>query len=186
MYDINFFERYKPKPKKTNYYALAGLCLVALLVFAIIFFEIGFMTKQSELQTKIDEINTEISSPANVKLIKEIDEKNVHNIELSRVLERLGIVDSFMGAKNVVYSGLVGEISKSVPAKCFIRDISIGESSIMITGFADGYESVAQFQHQLRTIQRLTTIFNPNIEEDNANYSFSIAGKVKMEVLDEN
>ncbi len=91
-----------------------------------------------------------------------------------------------MKAKNAVYSGLIGEITMAVPENCFIMDISIGEDNIMISGYADGYESVAQFQHQLRSIDRLRVIFNPNISKEDANYSFSIAGKVKVEVADEN
>lgn len=186
MYDINFFERRKPKPKKTNYLALLVLAIVALLLLAIVLLEFGFIKEKNRIQEDMDMVQSDLENPETISLLKNINEKQAQNIELSRVLERLNIVDGFMGAKNVVYHGLIDEISRAVPENCFINQIQVGEDSVSIVGFADSYESVAQFQHQLRKIKRLGVIFNPNISKESANYSYSIAGLVKVEVADDN
>ncbi len=89
----------------------------------------------------------------------------------------------YLKVKKVIYSGLLTDISRSVPDNCYINDISIDNNTVNITGYADSYESVAQFQHQLRGVDRLKLVFAPNMAEDNSNYSFSIAALIKVEVL---
>lgn len=186
MYDIDLFARKHPKPKKTNYLALISILALLLLAGAIFFLEFTFLKSKSDLNQQIEELEYSINDPATVAKLKMADEQKMRNTELERVLERLNIVDSFMEVSNTVYYGLIEEISKSVPENCFISNITISEVNIQITGFADSYESVALFQHQLRDITRLAYVFNPAITKEGANYSYEINAILRVEVTNEN
>lgn len=186
MYDIDLFSRKHPKPKKANYLALIVILVLLLLGGAIFFFEFNYLRTKSEISEKMILLDEEISNPATIAKLAKADEERVRNTELERVLERLNIVDSFMEVSNTVYYGLIEEISKSVPEHCYIVNINIAEVNIQISGFADSYESVAQFQHQLREMPRLAYVFNPSITKDGANYSYEISAILRVEVTNEN
>lgn len=186
MYDIDLFARKHPKPKKTNYMALIIVLVLLLLAGGIFYLEFSFLRTKTELDDKLIELDDNINNPVTLAKLKDADDQKMRNTELERVLERLNIVDSFMEVSNTVYYGLIEEISQSVPENCFISEINIAEVNITISGFADSYESVAQFQHQLREIQRVAYVFNPSINKEGANYSYEISAILRVEVTNEN
>ncbi len=182
MHDINFFQQYLPKPKKKDYGMLLMLILLLLVVCAIAYFEYDYYMKSTALKTHIKEVEAKNKDPETLKQLEIIDRKNQIHMSLDQTLGKLSIVDSYMNLKKTVYAGLLTDISDSVPEKCYISDISIENDTVNITGFADSYESVAQFQHQLRELDKLQYVFSPNMAEQNANYAFTLAVLMKVEV----
>lgn len=186
MYDIDLFARKHPKPKQTNYFAITVIAILVLMASLIFFFEFSFLKNKFDFDSQIVELEDAINDPVTVERLRKVDEEKMQNVELERVLERLNIVDAFMDVSNTVYYGLVEQISKCVPENCFISDISIQNQNIEISGFADSYEAVAQLQHQLREIEKLSYVFNPSITKDGANYSYSVSAVLRVEVTNEN
>ncbi len=183
MYDVNFFEGYLPKPKKTNYTALIMLLIGVLLIGAIGFLEFTHYENRNSLKEEIKRYEAENNDPEVHEQLAQYEAKKQVQMEMSSTLSKLEIIDVFMLIKKVVYSGLLTEVSKSVPDNCYINDISIEDNTVNISGYADGYESVAQFQHQLRDVDRLKLVFTPTISEDNSNYAFSIAALIELGVI---
>lgn len=178
MYDINLFERFKPKPKKTNYFRLLVFFLLISFVAFVVYYEFNFYIKKGEIELEIEELQSYNTSPQTIKKLGEIREKTSKLDELLNIHEKLFIVDQFMTVNNVVQAGLLTSISSSVPEHCFLTTVGIASTSLTLSGYADGYESVADFQHKLRKTGKLAMIFNPSITEENANYSFSFAAQI--------
>ena len=64
--------------------------------------------------------------------------------------------------------------------------MSISDNQLVISGYSDAYESIALFQHQLRSLDALTEVFAPTMAEVQGNYSFTITAALNMEVSLEN
>ncbi len=186
MRDINLFDRFKPEPKKTNYIGLLLLLLFALLIVFIAFNEFKFYNEKGQLEHEIEELKAFSNSPEIKEKLREIEEKQALNQELASMLTRLVFIDVFMDTSNVVHDGLLTSISTAVPENCFLNSVKVSLFSVNLDGYADSYESVAEFQHKLRLTGKLYTLFNPTISEENANYAFSFVARVFEGGLDEN
>lgn len=185
MYDINLFERLKPKPKKTNYAGLLIFLVVVLFISFIAFNEVRYRLKKAELQEEIQQLTEYNASSEIQNKIKDVDKKTILNQELKSLIDRLSFIDQLMNVNNVVQEGILTSISTSVPEHCFLSRIEIKSDSLSLTGYADGYESVADFQHRLRSTGKFLTLFNPSISEEDANYTFSFAAQVWRNLEDE-
>ncbi len=184
MYDINFFESYLPKPKKTNYLLLFAILILLLFIGAIGFFEYQHYLKKTELEKKIEEFESQYNSSKVSDELSKFADKKIMQQTLGSTLAKLDVVDQYLDYKKVVYSGLLSEISRSVPDKVFIAEIQIEEHTVVISGFAESYKAIAQFQHQLRSVESLGYVFAPEMQESESNYSFSLAAAIRSE--DEN
>ncbi len=178
MHDINLFDRFKPEPKKTNYLGLLMFLLFAILIAFIVYSEFNFYSEKNKLEHEIEELRAFSNSQEVKDKLQEIEEKQRLSQDLSAMLTKLVFVDVFMDLSNVVYDGLLTSISTSVPENCFLKNVKISVASVNLDGYADSYESVAEFEHRLRLTGKLYTLFNPTISEENANYAFSFVAKV--------
>lgn len=185
MYDINLFERLKPKPKKTNYAGLLIFLVVVLFISFIAFNEVRYRLKKAELQEDIYQLIEYNTSSEIQSKVKDVDKKILLNQELTSAIDRLSFIDQLMNVNNVVQEGILTSISTSVPEHCFLSSIKIESDKLFLSGYADSYESVADFQHKLRSTGKMITLFNPSISEEDANYSFSIAAQVWRNLEDE-
>ncbi len=186
MHDINLFDRFKPQPKKTNYIGLLLFLLFAILIGFIGYNELKFYNEKKQLVSEIENLKNYSNSQEVKEKLREIDEKQRLNEELTAMLQKLVFVDVFMDLSNIVYDGLLTSISTAVPENCFLNNVKISASSVNLDGYADSYESVAEFEHKLRLCGKLYTLFNPTISEQNANYAFSFVAKVFEGGQDEN
>ncbi len=186
MYDINLFERFKPQPKERNYFMLVSIFLLIVLLALIGLNEFDFYRKKSKLQAEINELKSYSQNLEVRKKVADANKKQLEDQQLEEVVTSLTFIDSFMDSKNVVHDGLLTAISTAVPQNCFLNNIKIMDAKVNLSGYADGYESVAEFQHRLRGTEKIGMIFNPTISEENANYAFSFVGKVIKEARYEN
>ncbi len=186
MYDINLFERFKPQPKERNYFMLVSIFLFLILFALIGFNEFNYYKKKNELQSEINDLKSYSQNLEIRKKLADANKKQLEDQQLEEVVTSLSFINDFMDSKNVVHNGLLTSISTAVPQNCFLNNIKIADSNVSLSGFADGYESVAEYQHRLRSTGKISMIFNPTISEENANYAFSFVGKVAKEARYEN
>ncbi len=185
MYDINLFERYKVKPKKTNYFTLFFVLILIILLAGIGYSEYKYYTEKNTIQSQIDELKDFSTDPKTIKLLADIETKTVINQETKNNLQKLYLVDNYANFSNVVSEEFLTEISNAVPENCFVNKLSIASDNVSLAGFADSFETVANFEHRLRKTSRLTMLFNPGISEENANYSYTFSARLRKEINDE-
>ncbi len=185
MYDINFFESYLPKPKKTNYLLLFGLLILILLLAGIAYLEYDHYLKVKTMNDKIQKFENDSNSSGVKNELNNFKEKKQIQLELGSTLAKLDVVDTYLNMNKVVYAGLLSDVSRAVPSNCFISQIEIANNTINISGYAESYRSIAQFQHQLRSVERLTYVFAPVMKKTDLNHTFTIACLIQLEVGDE-
>ncbi len=182
MYDINFFEPYLPQPKKTNVALIGFIIFLVLIIGAIGYLELDYNSKKNDLVDSIDKVKAKTDDPELKEKLEKLSAKKQIQTSLTDTLDRLTLVDAYMQVKKTVYSGLLTDVTNSVPENCYIRDINIENDIIKISGYAKGYDSIAQFEHQLRQMKKLKQVFSPSMSEENSNYAFSISAIMKVEV----
>ncbi len=178
MHDINLFDRLKPQPKKTNYLALLFFLLFAILIGFIGYSELKFYNEKNQIENEIEELRAFSNNPDIKAKLQEIDEKQRLYEDLDSMLRRLSFVDWFMDVSNIVQDGLLTSISTAVPENCFLQNVKISAVSVNLDGYADSYESAAEYEHRLRRTGKLYTLFSPTISEEHANYAFSFVARV--------
>ncbi len=186
MYDINLFERYKAKPKKTNFFALSIFLIFVLLIGLIAFSEYRYYAEKKALENNIAELREFTSNPETIKLLSEINDKDKKNQEMINDIQKIQVIEDYISYNDVIDEKLLLNISSSVPENCFVNNVSISPENVSLAGYADSYETVANFEHRFRSKNIVYMLFNPSISEENANYSFSFAARLRKEFKNEN
>ena len=182
MQDINFFSQYEVKPQKTRYGLLAVVALVLVAVFLIAIIEFTTMGEVNTLKSQIEADNGYLNSPEVKARIEDVNKKTTELETLKAILLELQTMDVVVKIKGVLHVGLFDDINKCIPAPVYINNMAIGQDSIVFSGYADSYQSVAQLHHQLLKSPRFKTVNIPSITDNNGSFTFSLSAELNMGV----
>lgn len=175
MKDINFFEPYKNNKDEEEkiYYSL----LIALMSFIIILTSSINIVKIVFLKDEISHYKTLLSSEELKEQVKISKEVNRKLDALTKYEKDLVIVDNEMKEKDVVSNTLLNNISTTLPKTVDINSMRISKRSISIQATAKSRKSISEFQHNLKSLQEIDSVYVKNIDENEAiedQYTFSI------------
>lgn len=183
MRDINFFLPYQEKPPKTRYDMLILFALFAIVSVAILFLEIEMNSKIKSIESEIMDKQLYLNSSDVKNKLEIVDEKTSRLEYLKKILINLDSLESILNVKGVIHIGLFNDINESVPENVYIKTLNISGDQVTINGFADSYDSVAQFQYQLKLNDKFESVEVPTISEDSfGNFLYSLSGKLKINI----
>lgn len=186
MADFNFFEPFLEPPVKQNYTRLLWLVLYGILLIAITYLQVDYMSEKAVLESDINAIRTFVTSEPVVTRMADIREKEQAYQALSAISQELGLFETLLQLKGQLQVGLFDQINQKVPEYVYVNALNMTSAQVVISGYSDSYESIALFQHQLRGVDKFAQVFVPSIVEDQGNYVFTINAVLKVEVPSEN
>lgn len=182
MSDFNFFEPFIEPPAKQSSSRLLWLVVLGVIIIAITYIQLDYYAEKKMIEFSIEEQRAYLASEAVVSKTSEINEKEEAYKALSTVSDELNFFEVLIQLKGKLHVGLLEAIHLKVPEFVFINTMNITATEMTISGYADSYESVALFQHQLRKIDQFGQVFIPSVVEEQGNYVFTITASFKQEV----
>lgn len=182
MSDFNFFEPFIEPPAKQSSMRLIFLIVLGALAIGITYIQINYFTEKALLEASIDEQLAYLNSSEVVNKTTALNEKETAYSALKIVSEELNFFEILIQLKGKLHVGLLETIHQKVPEYVFVNTMNVTATEMIISGYADSYESVALFQHQLRQVDQFRQVFVPSVVEEQGNYLFTITASFKQEV----
>jgi type IV pilus assembly protein PilN len=186
MADFNFFEPYIDKPTRGRSAGVLWLVLFVLVFGAMGFLQYSYLTSKSALEDDMTNIRAYTESSAVIGQLNVVNEKKMLRDAMGTVASEVNVFDWLMYVKSRLHVGLFNDILSQVPEYVFITSMNMTPTQVVIAGYSDSYDSVALFQHQLRSINRFSNVFVPNISENQGNYVFTMTSTFATEVPNAN
>lgn len=159
-----------------------GSVVMGAIALAIILYYLNFMVQVNALNNEIEYYDDIINNPVYQEKYREMTEmENKINI-LREYKSALHVLNGQLAATDMVQTGLLNDISSTVPVDINIDNLDINGKDIVIQGTSIMRESIAQLEKNLKDLDDVENVFVPNIafqEENLANYRFSVNITVK-------
>lgn len=186
MVDFNFFEPYLDPPVKPNYSRMVWIGLYIGVLSGVALFQWQYQQQLTSIEENNQISRDFISSQPVIKRLSEIRNQEKAFQTLGNITSELSIFETLLNLKGQLQVGLFDEINQQVPEYVYVNAYNMTAGQVVISGYSDSYESIAQFQHQLRGMERFSEVFVPSVVEDQGNYVFTITATFKLEVPNEN
>jgi type IV pilus assembly protein PilN len=186
MADFNFFEPYIDKPSRGQSSNLVWLILFVVIFAVMGFLQFSYMTSKNALEDETATIREYTQSEMILNKVAVVNEKKALRDVMGTVANELNLFDFLMYVKSRLHVGLFNDILSQVPEYVFITSLNMTPTQVVIAGYSDSYDSVAVFQHQLRSLDRFSNVFVPSISENQGNYVFTMTSTFTVEVPNAN
>lgn len=177
MKDLNFFEPYQGKKKEkvnTKIYIYG----VAVFVGFIIIFTLAFNSiKLFMLGRQINNYAQELEKTEIQEELREAQNVNSQIEVLSKYDNSLMDVAKSVKDRDNVSAVLLSEINATVPSEVAFKNINITNNTIVIQGTASNRTSIAELQHNLKEIPKMSDVYVSSIGSSGAvegEYSFDV------------
>ena len=180
MKDLNFFSSYSKKSDKKGLdksivlYGILILIIMGIFVYGLFNF-ISIKKLSDDVAAIKSEVETNLGNPK----IKEILEKEQEIKVIMEDMSKLKALDKHVQDRDIVNELLLEDIRNNIPSLLFISSMIINQDSIRIEGKSKDKESIAQFEHNLRNIERFEQAFIPQVIDSDGHYSFYLDVKFK-------
>lgn len=177
MKDFNFFSPYiETKKESTNkLFHLIIIITVIIGIFSSTFYI--FYSKTMVLEKEIITLENYINSKS---IIKKAREANIKRNRLKIMKEYYSIVEdinSSLEKSEIIDTYLLKRIASTLPKDLFIKTMSLTKEGLQIQGVANNRVAIAEFEHNLKELEKLTNIhiIRVNKEAENRNnFIFSL------------
>ena len=180
--DINLFEKYEPEKPKPQFDLLIVLILAILVIGGILFFEFDLNINLDNVKADIEQEQIYLKSAEVSQSLKRIQDKKELIAKLEALETSFVSMDSILRINGIVHVGLFSDINLSVPQYVYITNLTMSGDAIRIQGYADSYKSVGEFEHNIRSNARFSSVSVPSITNTDGNFSFSMDIVLNMEV----
>lgn len=155
--------------------------IIAVTVAGFIGVNIFYFLKYKNLETKLNDVNSKLSSYDNVlkedKLISKETTLIVRHIDKTKALEK----ENFKKP-----SRIIKEFQKEIPKEIIIQDFNYEENKISISATSSSYKAVLDFWANIKNSDKYRAIELPYInEEGNKKYNFTSVIEVVREAESE-
>lgn len=137
------------------------------------------------IQTTIEAIKLQLSSEDIYLGLKEVEEEREEVATLERQLYRIEEIEKQLEKKDPQLFSLLHEISQKTPLGIVFYSFQLDPTMIRIQGLGDEEKAIATFKHQLEQIEKIETIYIPQIVKEEEGYGFSMNLRYKDVVEDE-
>ena len=172
--DINLLPAKKKLPASVTYGIPVTVALLALLLFAGIYFPKAALNKK---QAKLDELNTELLSYGDVNIIYP------QKLQELKTLEEVkkNYEDFFSDTKLVL--AMINILDEITPEEINIIQYDFSETQIVISGLADSDLDIADYEDTLWATNLFSEIELGTIsgEDEARNFNFKMFHKVEDE-----
>ncbi|MCK8058896.1 MULTISPECIES: PilN domain-containing protein [unclassified Fusibacter] len=186
MADFNFFEPYLETSDSPSGLRVVWFILFAILIAVLVTIQVVMNFEHNAVKSDIDSIKTELASDKINSPLNRVIEKEKVTQMLQEAVFELVILDGVIVTTNNVDIILFDKINSQVPESVYVNSMAIADNMVVISGYSDSYDSVALFQHQLRSLEIFNEIFAPAMSETQGNYSFTVTANLQLEVPNAN
>ena len=184
MRDFNFFEHHlkKTKRKEKRHYMIFGTTV--LLIIVIVAFPITNFVLSQGLKKDIAHMKSVIEAPENQEKIKRVDEKKILVEEFNKQLPLLENSHVAIQQTKYIDDYLIQDINDAIPRNMSFQSLTINAGSINVMGQAKDRSAVAEFEYNLRALDKFDDLFVPSITlREDGNVDFSMGFKVKDVII---
>ncbi len=185
MKDLNFFSSYSKKSNKKSFdksIVLYGILI--LVIMGILIYGLSNFIAIKKLSNDVATINLELEANLKNTKIKEILDKEQQIKVIKEDMAKLKALDKYVQDRDVVNELLLEDIRNNIPSLLFISSMSVNPDGIRIEGKSKDKESIAQFEHNLRSMESFERVFISQVTDDNGHYSFYLDIRLKEENAD--
>jgi type IV pilus assembly protein PilN len=166
MLDYNFFSPYIMAERSVK---RKTLIIAAIFVVLVVFIGGGFLTSEMlilKLQEDIKPMQTYLNSKETLQKLQEA-EKNKKKLEImGRYYNAVDAITLKIGSINTINSSLIEKIAKTLPSDITFKSLSLTNSSITIQGTASSRVPVAEFEHNLVSLNIFREVHVKDIKQD--------------------
>ena len=177
MRDFNFFSPYIETKKASNKkYLYAGVIAISVTLVVAGFTGITFY-KANHLKKEIVGLKAYLNSKEVIEKRKAVEEKKRKIKVMNKYYTIVEEINVNLDNADVISSNLMENISSTVPTNIAIRSMSLTSEDIQIQGISNSRVSVAEFEHNLKLLDRLKKVYVSTINkesEESSNYIFAI------------
>ena len=185
MKDLNFFSSYSKKSDKKGIdKSIVLYIILILIIMGILFYGMYNFISIRNLNHDIEALKIEAEAKNQSGKIKVALKKQQEIKAYKESISKLSVLDKYVRDRDIVNEILLEDIRVNIPADLFLDSMVISQDNIRIEGKSKDKESIAQFQHNLRGIERFEQVFVPQVLDVNGNYSFYLDIKFKEEKPD--
>lgn len=203
--DFNFFQPYigvyKQKRSKNLYITLTAATLASVFVISFICNYI----KIDNTEHDIDKIKKIIDSPQTKITLDEAEKVKKKYDALNKYYAQANSITSAIQNKDIISSKLMTDICSNIPSKISFKsfNVTVGQKgvggNIEIQGTADSRVSIAEFQHNVKALEKIKEVQVSNItklnidekgdstenKDDNVSPQYSFTIKCTLKDVDE-
>lgn len=180
MSDLNFFEVYLEKPQTQNQFKYRLIAIIVILCLLTVYPAIKYQELKS-LNRDIIALEENIMQLEETGKIQAVLKKQNLVKEKESELNKIQLLEDAI-TKNTVHGQLYMEsMAKSIPDHVFLTKVTMLPKQIQLEGVARNQFAIAQFQHNLNTINIIEKNFIPSITERDKDFIFSVRLETKEE-----
>ncbi|WP_432665235.1 PilN domain-containing protein [Wukongibacter baidiensis] len=177
MKDFNFFSSFIETKKTSQYkYAIYGVILALIVVGLGSFNYINFL-KAKELEKDAMNLKEYLNSQEVTEKLKEVEKKKKDIAIMEKYYTTLEEININIDSIDVVKSGLMEEISATIPKDLFIRNMILSYEGMQLQGISKKRLPIAEFEHNLKKLDIFNKVHVTSINqesEDSDNYMFTM------------
>jgi len=174
MRDLNFFEPYIEK-REYKFDKMLVLYILFIIVFVYVAFSGIYNALQiNNLRSQIVDKKAIAEEPKVVKKVNEIIALENEVNTFKEEVEKIVTLDKQIEASDVIGEDLINQIENKMPADLFMKNFSVNNNEIQISGVAKDRYTIAEFAKGLEEIENADSVFISNIVSEDINYSFNL------------
>lgn len=169
MHDINFFSQILEVKKKKRQKSVIAISVTGALILIVVFAYLIMELTVFFLNKDISSMQSYLSSEAimeNKKSImdkrKKIEIMSSYDIIIDKILTDIQGKD-FIGNK------MLEKLFLTVPREIVVKDLSISMESVSVQGNAPGRQQVAEFLHNLKSLDILSDVHIKSLQKSDGN-----------------
>lgn len=185
MRDFNFFDPFIEKREYT-FDKMIILYLILIIALLRILGNGGLnLIKIASLNKEVSALSSVVGGPETTEKIDEI-KILIEEVETFKMeVDQYKYIDESIARQNVINYELLININSKLPKGVFLNNMSIKDSQVQMSGFAEDKFSIAEFMQGISELEVVEDVFISNISEVEDYYNYNLEILFKGVTVDE-
>lgn len=164
--DFNFFSPYIEVKRTSKNKSLSAFFITGVVI--VILFGFHFINGRSidRLEQEIAALEIFLNDSKTEQKVNDINDKKEKIKILKQYYEMIENLNIQMEQLDVISTSLLEEIALALPQDIFLKEMSLTSNEILITGISENRKSIAEFEHNLKSIEKLQMVHVHTIREE--------------------
>ncbi|KYH35326.1 fimbrial assembly protein (PilN) [Clostridium tepidiprofundi DSM 19306] len=181
MKDFNFFEPYLKNEVLSRNKRIAITVLAIIVTFVMLIVHITNSININNQEKEIAILENMMNSKNAKEAIKELSSEEKEYDILEEYYKRVAVIKGNIISKDRINNELLDNILSTIPQKVYFNTMSMNGKGIQIQGYADSRISIAELEHNLKSLKIFSKVYIPAIStnEKEDKFIFSITCALK-------
>jgi len=181
MKDFNFFEPYLKNEVLSRNKRIAITVLAIIVTFVMLIVHITNSININNQEKEIAILENMMNSKNAKEAIKELSLEEKEYDILEEYYKRVEVIKGNIISKDRINNELLDNILSTIPQKVYFNTMSMNGKGIQIQGYADSRISIAELEHNIKSLKIFSKVYIPaistNEKEDKFIFSITCAFK---------